>query len=99
MWPKDAEGHFRLAEEIELADTWKAMEKLVDKGGDSIEKLQRFQRFETILDQDLATEMANKNDTRLQEISSCCCLTTAGKTRQLLLDKICIPFLPSLYVL
>ena len=32
MWPKDAEGHFRLAEEIELADTWKAMERLVDKG-------------------------------------------------------------------
>ena len=95
MWPKDAEGHFRLAEEIELADTWKAMEKLVDKGGYSIEKIQ----LEKILDQDLATEMANKNDTRLQEISSCCCLTTAGNTRQLLLDKICIPFLPSLYVL
>jgi len=32
MWPKDGEGNFRLAEEIELTDTWKAMEKLVDKG-------------------------------------------------------------------
>jgi len=32
MWPKDEEGHFRLAEEIEPLDTWKAMEKLVEKG-------------------------------------------------------------------
>jgi len=32
MWPKDDEGHFLLAEEIEIADTWKAMEKLVLKG-------------------------------------------------------------------
>ena len=32
MLPKDAEGHLRLAEEIELVDTWKAMERLVDKG-------------------------------------------------------------------
>ena len=34
----------------------------------------------------------------MREISSCCCLTTAGKTRQLLLNKIDIPFLPSLYI-
>ena len=27
------------------------------------------------------TEMANKDGTWLREISSCCCLTTAGKTR------------------
>ena len=32
MWPKDEEGHFRLADEIEPLDTWKAMEKLVEKG-------------------------------------------------------------------
>jgi len=32
MWPKDEEGHFRLAEDIEPLDTWKAMEKLVEKG-------------------------------------------------------------------
>ena len=32
MWPKDEEGHFRLADEIEALDTWKAMEKLVQKG-------------------------------------------------------------------
>ena len=38
----------------------------------------------------------NKDGTLLREISSCCCLTTAGKTRQLLLNKIYIPFLPSL---
>ena len=42
------------------------------------------------------TEAANKDGTWLREISSCCCLTTAGKTRQLLLNKIYIPFLPSL---
>ena len=42
--------------------------------------------------------MANKDGTWLREISSCCCLTTAGKTRQLLLNKIYIPFLPSLYI-
>ena len=30
--PKDDEGHLRLAEEIELTDTWKAMERLVQKG-------------------------------------------------------------------
>ena len=35
----------------------------------------------------------------MREISSCCCLTTAGKTRQLLLNNIYIPFLPSLYTL
>ena len=45
----------------------------------------------------MSTEMANKDGTWLREISSCCCLTTAGKTRQLLLKKIYIPFLPSLY--
>ena len=43
------------------------------------------------------TETANKDGTWLREISSCCCLTTAGKTRQLLLNNIYIPFLPSLY--
>ena len=43
------------------------------------------------------TEMANKYGTWLRKVSSCCCLTTAGKTRQLLLNKIYIPFLPSLY--
>ena len=43
------------------------------------------------------TETANKDGTWLREMSSCCCLTTAGKTRQLLLNKIYIPFLPSLY--
>jgi len=32
MWPKDAQGHFLLAEEIHFVDTWKAMEKLVMKG-------------------------------------------------------------------
>ena len=42
------------------------------------------------------TETANKVGTWLREISSCCCLTTASKTRQLLLNKIHIPFLPSL---
>ena len=42
------------------------------------------------------TEMANKDGTWLREISSRCCLTTAGKNRQLLLNKIYIPFLPSL---
>ena len=41
--------------------------------------------------------MANKDGTWFREISSCCCLTTAGKTRQLLLNKIYIPFLTSLY--
>ena len=41
--------------------------------------------------------MANKDGTWLREIYSCCCLTTAGKTRQLLLNNIYIPFLPSLY--
>ena len=44
-----------------------------------------------------STEMANKDGTWLREICSCCSLTTAGKTRQLLLNKINIPFLPSLY--
>ena len=44
-----------------------------------------------------STEMANKDGMWLREISSCCCLTTAGKTRQLLLNKMYIPFLPSLY--
>ena len=29
--PKDEEGHLRLVEEIEITDTWKAMEKLVEK--------------------------------------------------------------------
>ena len=43
------------------------------------------------------TETANKDGTWLREMSSCCCLTTAGKTRQLLLNTIYIPFLPSLY--
>ena len=43
------------------------------------------------------TETANKDGTWLLEISSCCCLTPAGKTKQLLLNKIYIPFLPSLY--
>ena len=38
------------------------------------------------------TEMVNKDRTWLREISSCCCLTPAGKTRQLLLNKIYIPF-------
>ena len=42
------------------------------------------------------TETANKDGTWLREISSCCCLTTAGNTRQLLLNKIYISFLPSL---
>ena len=42
------------------------------------------------------TEMANKDGAWLREMSSCCCLTTAGKTSQLLLNKIYIPFLPSL---
>ena len=32
MWPKDDEGHFLLADEIEPVDTWRAMEKLVLKG-------------------------------------------------------------------
>ena len=41
--------------------------------------------------------MANKDGRWLREIVSCCCLTTAGKTRQLLLNKIYIPFLLSLY--
>ena len=44
------------------------------------------------------TETANKVCTWLREVSSCCCLTTAGKTRQLLLNNIYIPFLPSLYI-
>ena len=40
-----------------------------------------------------STETANyKDGTWLREISSCCCLTTVGKTRQLLLHKIYIPF-------
>ena len=42
--------------------------------------------------------MANKDGTWLREISSCYCLTTAGKIRQLLLNKMYIPFLPSLYL-
>ena len=41
------------------------------------------------------TETANKDGAWLREISSCCCLTTAGKPRKL--NKIYIPFLPSLY--
>ena len=32
------------------------------------------------------TETANKDGTWLREISSFCCLTTTGKTRQLLLN-------------
>ena len=44
------------------------------------------------------TETANKDGMWLREISSCCCLTRAGKTRQLLLNKMYIPFLTSLYV-
>ena len=32
MWPKDGQGHFLLADEIEIVDTWKVMEKLVMKG-------------------------------------------------------------------
>ena len=44
------------------------------------------------------TETANKDGTRLREISSCCCLTTAGKTGQLLLKRNYIPFLASLYL-
>ena len=43
------------------------------------------------------TETANKDATWLRETSSCCCLTTAAETRQQLLNKISIPFLPSLY--
>ena len=43
----------------------------------------------------VCTETANKNGTWLREISSCCCLTRAGKTRQLLLNKIYIPIFPS----
>ena len=46
----------------------------------------------------ISTEMAKKDGTWLREIYSCCCLTTAGKTRQLLLNKMHIPFLPSLYI-
>ena len=42
------------------------------------------------------TETAKKDGTWLREISSCCCLTTAGKTRQLLLNKIYILSLSSL---
>ena len=38
------------------------------------------------------TETA-KDGTWLREMSSCCCLTTASKTRQLSLNKIYIPFL------
>ena len=54
---------------------------------------------EAILGRQLkCTETANKDGTWLREISSCCCLTTPGKTRQLLLNKSYIPFLPSLYV-
>ena len=43
------------------------------------------------------TETANKEGMWLRDISSCCCLTTAGKIKQLMLNKIYIPFLPSLY--
>ena len=46
--------------------------------------------------QKVYTETANKDGRWLREISSCCCLTTADKTRQLLLNKIYVPFLPSL---
>ena len=45
-----------------------------------------------------STEMANKDGTWLREISFCCCLPRAGKTRQLLLNKMYIPFLLSLYI-
>ena len=45
------------------------------------------------------TETSNRDGTWLREISSRCCLTTASKTRQLLLNKIYIPFLPSLRTL
>ena len=46
----------------------------------------------------ICTETANKDGMWLRENSSCCCLTTAGKNRQLLFNKIYIPFLPSLYM-
>ena len=55
-------------------------------------------QFRPFLFVDTRTETANKDGTWLREISSCCCLTTAGKTRQLLLIKMYIPFLPSLYL-
>lgn len=32
LWPKDEEGHFKYNDDLELIDTWKAMEKLVIKG-------------------------------------------------------------------
>merc|ERR1712223_834993 len=32
LWPKDEEGHFRLNEDLDPIDTWRAMEKLVLKG-------------------------------------------------------------------
>ena len=35
----------------------------------------------------LCTETANKDGMWLREISPCCCLTSAGKTRELLLNK------------
>ena len=43
------------------------------------------------------TETANKDGTWLRENSSCCCLKIAGKTKQQLLKKIYMSFLPSLY--
>ena len=45
----------------------------------------------------MCTEMAKEDGTGLREVSSRCCLTTAGKTGQLLLNNIYISFLPSLY--
>ena len=32
LWPKDEEGHFRLNDDLDPIDTWRAMEKLVLKG-------------------------------------------------------------------
>ena len=32
MWPKHEDGSFRYADEIEITDTWRAMEQLVLKG-------------------------------------------------------------------
>ena len=32
MWPKHEDGSFRYADDIEIVDTWRAMEKLVQKG-------------------------------------------------------------------
>ena len=32
MWPKHEDGSFRYADEIEITETWRAMEQLVLKG-------------------------------------------------------------------